>query len=79
MAAPADCGVRVVSAMAYSRVYELQRGFAVRFTLNDGALEVEWLPTLPQAKIGRKLLPRYRSARNHFLESLGIPMLVVEL
>lgn len=68
-----------MSALAYSRTYELQRGFAVRFTLNDGALEVEWLPTLPQAKLGRKLLPRYRSARNHFLESLGIDSLVVEI
>ena len=66
-------------SFAYRRVYTLGRGYSVEFSLDGPSLNVDWRPRLPHRKIGRKLLPAYRRARNDFLASLGIPMLVVDL
>jgi hypothetical protein len=68
-----------MTALAYRRTYPLKRGYAVEFELSDGSLTVHWTPDFPPKKIGRKLFPAYRQARNEFLASLGIPMLVVDL
>jgi hypothetical protein len=65
--------------MAYRKSYRLGRGYSVEFALDGLSLTAEWSPKLPHHKIGRKLLPAYRAARNEFLGSLGVPMLVVDL
>ena len=65
--------------MAYRKSYQLGRGYSVEFVLVGLQLTVDWSPKLPHYKIGRKLLPAYRAARNDFLNSLGVPMLVVDL
>lgn len=65
--------------LGYRRTYPLGRGYSVQFSLDGGTLSVGWLPDIPPNKVGRKLLPKYRVARNTFLASLGVPMLVVEL
>jgi hypothetical protein len=66
-------------AMAYRKTYPIGRGYSVEFVLDGLSLTAEWLPKLPHYKIGRKLLPAYREARNDFLGSLGVSMLVVDL
>lgn len=50
--------------------FALGRGYSVEFRFDGQRLDVEWLPTIPPAKIGRKLLPAYRAARNEFLAKL---------
>ena len=59
--------------------YNLGCGYAVEFTLHQGRLNCVWDPTLPDGKRARQLLPQYRNARDAFLASLGINIMVVEL
>jgi hypothetical protein len=62
--------------------YALGRGYSVEFHFDGLALAVEWLPKVPPPKIGRKLLPAYREARNQFLARLAPaygPIAVVDL
>lgn len=68
-----------MNGFAYTRTFPLRRGYEVEFCLEGGQIEVRWLPDIPPAKIGRKLLPAYRGARNAFFASLGVPMVVVDL
>lgn len=65
--------------LAYRRTFPLGRGYSVEFVFDQLSLTANWRPKLPHHKIGRKLLPAYRTARNEFLASLGTPMLVVDL
>jgi len=65
--------------LSYRSTCRLGRGYSVEFAITGGQLSVRWLPDLPPNAVGRHLLPAYREARNEFLASLGIPMLVVEL
>lgn len=65
--------------LAYRRTYPLSPRYSVEFVLDGPNLTARWLPALPKPKTGRELLPRYRTARNQFLASLGVPMLVIEL
>jgi len=69
-----------MSNLAYRRAYPLRRGYSVEFVLENGRLEAQWSPRCPKpGKCSRKLLHSYRDARNHFIASIGIPTLVVEL
>lgn len=65
--------------LAYCRTYPLPKGRSVEFVLEGGALSAQWLPRVPSGTLARKLLPHYREARNDFLASIGVPMLVIEL
>ena len=66
------------ASFAYRRAYPLPAGFTVEFALDGPSLIAEWLPDLPRGKIARKLLPHYQHARNNFLASLGVGVLVIE-
>lgn len=63
---------------AYRRTHRLDRRFTVEFCLNGVQLEVLWAPHVPNGRKLRSLLPAYRNARNHFLASLGVNVLVIE-
>ena len=66
--------------LSYKRTYPLAKGYSIEFTLSDGHLEARWSPRCPKGKQAtRKLVRAYRNARNHFIASLGVPALVVEL
>ena len=65
-------------AYAYRRTYPLPRGRSVEFVLEGGALSAQWLPNVPNRQLARKLLPHYQRARNDFLASLGVGVLVIE-
>lgn len=58
------------------------RGLSVRFTLIEGAIEAEWRPRHP-TPADRKVLPRYRAARDRFLSTLaartGVGVAVLEV
>ena len=66
-------------SLAYRCTYPLPRGRSVEFVLENGALSALWLPDFPHGKLARKILPHYQAARNDFLASLGVSMLVVDL
>ena len=62
--------------------YPLPKGRSVTFTFDGLRLDAEWHPRLPDGKLGLKLLPHYRAARNRFLSELTPffgNMLVVDL
>ena len=62
--------------------YDLRKGRRVTFTWNGAGLSAEWEPEMPTGKLGRKLLPDYKAARNQFLSELAPylgTMLVVDL
>jgi hypothetical protein len=59
-------------------VYQLPIGFAVTFRLSPCGIECEWSPHVPTERAARRLLPYYRRARDHFLSSLGLQVLVIE-
>ena len=66
--------------LSYKRTYPLPKGYSVEFTLSDGRLDARWMPRCPKGRQAtRKLVHAYRDARNHFIASLGVPALVVEL
>ena len=66
------------ASFAYRRAYLLPAGYSVEFALDGPSLKAEWLPDFPRGKIARKLLPHYQHARNNFLASLGVNVLVIE-
>lgn len=67
-------------SLAYRRRYPLRPGLAVEFIMDGGKLDVHWLPKCPKNnRVSRKLLRRYRNARNDFLASLGVNALVIEV
>lgn len=68
-----------MNALAYRRTYPLRGGYSVEFILDRGKLEARWSPRVPSHKCGRKLLHSYRDAREHFIRSLGLPVMVIEL
>lgn len=68
-----------MTAAPHRATYWLPGGFAVEFDFDGQRLDAEWSPDFPDARIGRKLLPAYRAARDHFLAGLGINVAVVEL
>jgi hypothetical protein len=68
-----------MSSLAYSRAYPVGHGFTAEFALDNGRLEVRWSPRIPHGKRARQILSQYQAARNEFLASLGVPMLVVDL
>lgn len=55
---------------AKTKTYPLRKGRSVTFTWTGTALHVEWHPRMPTGKLGVKLLPAYRKARNQFLSEL---------
>lgn len=63
---------------AYRRAYSLPAGFTVEFALDGSYLAAEWSPRVPKRAIRGKLLRAYRAARNDFLASLGVGVLVIE-
>lgn len=65
--------------LAYSRSYDLPDGYSVKFSLDGMQLECTWSPSPPSGKWAKKIRPHYREARNDFINSLGIPALVVEI
>ena len=68
-----------MTGFAYTRAFALPRGYEVEFTLDGGRLDARWSPDVPKGQRARKLLPAYRLARDTFLASLGVNMLVVEI
>lgn len=66
-------------SFAYRRSYRLPKGFTVEFVWDGGKFSAEWSPALPLRKMGLKLLPHYLRARNDFLASLDVPIMVVDL
>jgi hypothetical protein len=65
--------------LVYRRSYPLDGRFMVAFSLSDDGFEACWSPFPPKGRKARNLLPAYRRARNDFLASLDINVLVVEL
>lgn len=65
------CPTGGLTAYPLRKTYTLNRRYSVRFTFTGGALDCEWLPMMPPAELGRKLLPAYRQARNNFLRRLA--------
>ena len=65
-------------AFAYRRAYPLPAGFTVEFALDGPRLTAEWSPRVPKRAVRGKLLRSYRAARNDFLASLGVGVLVIE-
>lgn len=63
----------------HRQTYPLALGFTVEFILSGNDLTVEWSPEIPAKATGLLLLPLYRLARNDFLASLDVAMLVVDL
>ena len=63
---------------AYRRAYPLPAGFTVEFALSGARLTAEWSPRVPKRAARGKLLRAYRAARNDFLASLGVGVLVIE-
>ena len=66
-----------------SDMHRVGGGFAVRFTLTADRIDVEWSPRLPTKREMRRVLPRYRAARDAFVAALaatrGVTALVVEM
>lgn len=73
---PAD---EALPEFTYRRTYRLNRRFSVEFCLNGMQLDVLWEPFLPNGRKRNSLLPGYRNARDHFLASLGVNIVVIEL
>lgn len=52
-------------------------GYSVRFELHvgpdalPGRFDVEWSPRMPRGRDGRRVLERYRQARDRFLSDVG--------
>ena len=57
--------------MCPCETFDIGSGYSVEFTFDGMSLNAAWLPSLPPAKIGVKLLPAYREARSRFLERLA--------
>jgi hypothetical protein len=68
-----------MSAFAYSQRYDLPHGYTIEFTLDGLRLECSWSPRMPTGKLARKIHPAYRTARDRFVASLGVPAVVVEI
>lgn len=79
MSAASKDNACTTTSLAYRRTYPLRKGYAVEFVLEGGRLDAIWSPRCPGHKCSRKLLHAYRDARNHFIGSLGLPALVIEL
>jgi hypothetical protein len=62
-----------------SAVHRLVKGYRVQFELRDGALQCEWSPKVPTGKVAKELLPHYLAARDAWLRTLEIPILVIGL
>ncbi|MDE2563354.1 MAG: hypothetical protein KGL48_14015 [Sphingomonadales bacterium] len=67
------------ASFAYRRSYNLGGGYSAEFVLNGASLSVRWSPDLPRGKTAKRLRASYRAARDRFLASTGIRMMVVEL
>ena len=65
--------------LAYRKTYPLDRRFAVEFALSGEAFEARWSPFAPNGRKAKTLLPAYRRARNDFLASLDLNVMVIEL
>jgi hypothetical protein len=65
--------------LAYRKTYPLDRRFAVEFALAGESLEACWTPFTPKGRKARSLIPAYRKARNDFLASLDLNVLVIEI
>lgn len=61
-----------MSALVHRGRYWLPGNYALEFTFDGKSLECEWSPDFPSAREGRRLLPAYRAARDHFLSGLCI-------
>jgi hypothetical protein len=53
-----------------TETFDIGRGYRVEFRFDGQRIDVDWLPDLPSAEVGRELLPAYRAARNQFLARL---------
>lgn len=63
--------------------HRLGAGLSVRFRLADGQINAEWHPRRPTKREFKRLVDRYREARNLFLTEVGrargVPVLCLEL
>lgn len=62
-----------------SSVYRLRNGYKVQFHIDGGAIQCQWSPSLPPAKLVEKLLPAYLKARDSWLRTLGLRIVVVDV
>jgi len=49
-------------------------GLSVRFTMTAKRLDAEWGPRLPTKREMKRVIERYRAARNQFLAAVGARM-----
>lgn len=59
------------SPLLVSDWHRLGAGLSVRFTLRGERIEAEWRPRLPTKREQRRILDRYRAARDAFLAAYG--------
>lgn len=70
------CSVNIATAQKLgnhlaSDWHRLGAGLSVRFTLRGERIEAEWRPRLPTKREQRRILDRYRAARDAFLAAYG--------
>lgn len=65
--------------LTYRKTYPLDRRFKVEFAFAQERFEARWSPHVPKGRKARSLIPAYRRARNEFIASLDVSVLVVEL
>lgn len=67
----------------HSSLHRVGAGLSVRFAYVDGRLDATWHPRLPTRREMRRVVDRYRAARDGFLvqiaESTGRSMAVLEV
>ena len=63
----------------YRRTYPLDRRFKVEFAFNGNCMEALWSPHLPKGRKAKSLVNAYRAARDDFLASLDVNVMVIEL
>ncbi|NVE93384.1 hypothetical protein [Altererythrobacter lutimaris] len=68
-----------MNSLAYRKTYALDRRFSVEFSLDGDRFDAFWSPHQPKGRKARSILPAYRKARNDFLGSLDLGVMVVEL
>lgn len=66
-------------SLAYAKTFPLDRRFAVEFVLEGASMRARWCPFTPKGRKARSLLPAYRKARNEFIASLDVNVMVIEL
>lgn len=62
-----------------SAIHRLVKGYRVQFELIGSVIQCEWSPNVPTGNVAEELRPHYSAARDAWLRTLDIPILVVDL